>query len=245
MIVKTDAIVLKTFDLRETSRIGVFFTRNYGKVKGVMKGIRKDPRKFGSNVDKFSLNGIVYYQYSKSDLHLISQCDLKHYFFPVRQDYRRNVAANYILELVDLIMPAEYINEKVYRLMLDYLETLQTVRDADIDKLIYIFQVKILLLSGFSPHLDSCVKCGRKVHGKVRFSQYSGGLICQDCPTQAGTFTIISRGTVASILHIEQNDWEKSLRLGLTASVRRELKYILNNFLSYHLERRIRATKYL
>ncbi|HBR14721.1 MAG TPA: DNA repair protein RecO [Candidatus Omnitrophica bacterium] len=243
MIIKTEGIVLKTFDFRETSLIAVLFTKDYGKVKGVLKGIRKDPKKFGSSLDKFSVNEIVYYQYSRSDLHLISECDLKQYFFPVRKEYKRSLAANYFLELVDTVMPAEQANNEVYQLMLDCLKTLETIQD--IDKLVYIFQIKILLLSGFSPHLDSCVKCGHKISGRVRFSLSSGGLVCPACPTAETTFTFISRGTVASIIHIEQSRWDKVLRLGLTTTVKSELKYILNNFLVYHLEKRIKSARFL
>lgn len=243
MIIHTEGIVLKTFDFRETSRIVTFFTKNHGKVKGVMKGVRKDPGKFGSSVDKFSVNDIVYYQYSRSDLHLISQCDLTQYFFSIRQDYKRNMAANYMLELVDTVMPSEHPNKKVYRLMLDYLQELETTED--IDKLVHIFQIKILLLSGFRPHVEACVKCRKTIGGKARFSLKSGGLICPECPTHETDFTTISKGTIASMLHIEQNEWLKSLRLGLTKTVRKELKYILNNFLVYHLGRKIKTAKYL
>ena len=104
MILKTEGFVLKTFDLRETSRIAIFFTKEYGKVSGVLKGIRKDHKKFGSSIDRFSLNDFVYYQYRNSDLHLISQCDLKNYYYPIRQDLKKSLAASYILELVNMIM---------------------------------------------------------------------------------------------------------------------------------------------
>ena len=208
-----------------------------------MKGVRKDPGKFGSSVDRFSVNDIVYYQYSRSDLHLISQCDLLQFYFAIRQDYKRSIAANYMLELVDTVMPAEHPNKKVYRLMLDYLENLETV--ADIDKLVHIFQIKILLLSGFRPHIDACVKCRKQIDGKARFNLISGGLICDQCPTTETSFMTVSKGTVASILHIERNDQLKNLRLGLTSTVRKELKYVLNNFLVYHLGRNIKTAKYL
>jgi len=72
-----------------------------------------------------------------------------------------------------------------------------------------------------------------------------GGLVCPQCPTTETGFTLISKGAVSSILHIEQNDWTQALRLGLTKSVRQELKYVLNNFLVYHLERRLKTSKYL
>ncbi|MCK5081277.1 MAG: DNA repair protein RecO [Candidatus Omnitrophica bacterium] len=243
MIRSTEGIVLKTFDLRETSRIATFFTKDRGKVKGVLKGIRADSRKFGSSVDKFSVNGLIYYEYLRSDLHLISQCDLKQFYFMIRQDYKRNIAANYMLELVDTVMPLEHPNKRVYRLMLDYLLSLETVKD--IDKLVHIFQIKILLLSGFRPHIDACVKCHKKVENKARFSLRAGGLICSECPTTETHFTMISKGTIASMLHIEKSDWPKSLRLGLTNTARKELKYLLNNFLVYHLGKKIRSAQYL
>lgn len=243
MILKTEGIVLKAFDFRETSRIATFFTRDYGKVKGVLKGIRKDPRKFGSHLDRFSVNEIMYYPSRSSELHLVSQCDLKQYFFSIRRDYQKNVAANYMLELAEIIMPVEEPNAKVYHLMLDYLNGLETTKD--IGKLVHIFQIKILLFSGFRPHIDSCVKCAKKVSGRARFSMKSGGLICPRCLTPGTNLTSISNGTIASILHIEQSSWPGCLRLGLTKTVKTELKYLLNNFLVYHLEKRIRSAAYL
>lgn len=243
MIPKTEAIVLKSFDYRETSRIVTFFTKEQGKITGVMKGIRKDPKKFGSSVEKYSVNDLVYYHYKRSDLHLISQCDLKQYFFPIREDYERNVAANYALELVNKILPAEQVNAEVYQLLLLFLEQLQ--QEKDIEKLISLFQIKILQYSGFSPHLDSCVQCEKPVKGKVLFSMSSGGLVCSECTTMEKSFTIISQGSVSTIMHLERATWQECLRLGLATKVRAELKYVLNNFLEYHLEQPVKSSKYL
>lgn len=243
MIPKTEAIVLKSFDYRETSRIVTFFTKEQGKITGIMKGIRRDPRKFGSSVEKYSVNDLVYYHYSRTDLHLVSQCDLKQYFFRIRDDYERNVVANYALELVNKIMPAEQPNTDVYDLLFHFLEQLQS--EKDLERLVSIFQIKMLQYSGFSPHLDSCVRCEQPVRGKVRFSMSSGGLVCPDCPTMEASFTVISQGAVSTIMHIERESWQGCLRLGLATKVRAELKYILHNFLEYHLEQPVRASKFL
>ncbi|MFT5169595.1 MAG: DNA repair protein RecO (recombination protein O) [Lysobacterales bacterium] len=243
MIIKTEGIVLRSFDYRETSRIATLFSKDYGKVTGIMKGIRTNPRKFGSSVDKFSVNEFVYYKYSRTDLHLISQCDLKQFYFPIRQDYKRNLAANYATELVDVVMPQENPNNRIYNLLLKFLAELESVKD--IDKLVHIFQIKILVLSGFRPHLDSCVKTGKRIDGKAWFDLRSGGLVNLDFPVDEEHATIISRGTISSLIFIERSSWDKCLRLGLTYQAKKELKYILNNFLVYHLERKIKSAKYL
>lgn len=243
MIVKTEGIVLKSFDFRETSRIATFFTRDYGKVKGVLKGIRKDPKKFGSSVEKFSVNDVVYYQYRNSDIHLISQCDMKDFFSGLRNDLERMTAASYAAELIDTLMPPEEQNLEIYDLMQAFLKSLQTC--PDVSKLVQTFQIKILSLSGFRPHLETCVQCSKNVAQAPRFSLRLGGLLCGVCNDTASEATPISLGAVASILHIQKNNWDTSLRLGMAPFVKKELKYVLNHFLVFHLERHLHSTKFL
>lgn len=242
-IISTQAIVLKVFDIRETSKIAVFFTKDHGKVSGVLKGIRKDPKKFGSSLERFSINDIVYYPYRNSDIHLVSQCDMRSFFYPIRQDLKKSTAATYASELVNLMMPTEMENKKIYNLMIQFLKELQGCND--IDQLIRLFQIKMLYFSGFRPHLDACVHCKKKVLGKVSFSMKEGGLICKTCRSQKGDVYLISPGTVATILHVERSSWKSCQRVKLTKISRMELKYILNNFLVFHLGKRVKSAKYL
>ena len=243
MIAKTEGIVLKSFDFRETSRIATFFTRDFGKVKGVLNGIRKDPRKFSSSVDRFSLNDIVYYQYRNSDIHLISHCDMKNYFSGLRQDLKRMTAASYVSELIDAVMPLEQQNHEIYVLMNQVLQDLQHA--ADISKVVHLFQIKILSMSGFKPHLESCVRCSIKIGDATRFNLRLGGLVCFKCQEIPGEAMAISKGAVASILHVQGSSWDMASRLGLSDPIKKELKYVLNHFLVFHLERHLRSTRFL
>jgi len=243
MILKAEGIVLKTFNFRETSCIATFFTKEHGKIKGVLKGIRKDPKKFGSHVDQFSVNHLVYYTHRDNDLHLISHCDLTNFFFLIRQDLKRTLAASYALELVDSIMPSEEKNTKVYQLLIDFLTELEKTKE--ISRLVHVFQIKILSCSGFKPFLDSCVVCQKHIVPSMKFSMKLGGLLCPDCFANDRDANLISRGAIASLSHIESNEWGKALRLKLTPPVQKELKNILNNFLVFHLEKHIKSEKYL
>jgi DNA repair protein RecO (recombination protein O) len=243
MIISTEAIVLNSLDFRETSKIVTFFTKDHGKVKGILKGIRKDPKKFGSTADKFSINDIVYYWHRNSEIHLVSQCDVKAFFPGVRDDLKKTMAAGYMLELINVVMPLEEKNEDVYGLITNFLQSLQETRN--VNKLVHILQIKTLLFSGFQPHLDSCLKCEEKIQGRARFSLASGGLYCRSCQPKDAVFTDISQGAVASILHIEKGSWDQCLRLSLVESIQKELKYILNNFLVFHLEKNLLSAKYV
>lgn len=140
-------------------------------------------------------------------------------------------------------MPVEQQNAEVYRLMRDFLRDAQTV--CDISKLVHMFQIKILSLSGFRPHLESCVRCATVITAGARFNLRLGGLVCARCEDAAGEAMAISKGAVASILHIQKEPWGQAVRLGVSAPIKQELKYVLNHFLVFHLDRHLRSTQFL
>ena len=49
-----------------------------------------------------------------------------------------------------------------------------------LDLLVLSFQLKLLWLSGFLPHLGSCVECGAE-DGLVAFDPSAGGAVCAGC----------------------------------------------------------------
>ncbi len=242
-IISTEAIVLRSIDHRETSKLAFFFTRKCGKVIGVLKGIRKNPRKFGSSADKCSVNDIVFYQYGSSDIHLVSQCDMKEFFPVLCENIKAMTAAEYVCELLNKVVPLEEPNPKIYLLLLNFFRALG--KTSEPSRLVHMFQIKVLGLSGFKPHIDSCVRCGKDVVGKARFSIFKGGLVCGGCAHRDIDSIAVSLGAIATLLYIEKNEWGSCLKLGMTISIRRELKNILNNFLLYHLEKNIRSSKFL
>lgn len=240
---KTEAIVLKKFDFRETSLIVNFYTRDFGKLSGILKGVREEAAKFASTLELFSLNEIIFYKKRNSSLHLVSQCDLKDNFSAIRESIGRVGAASILAELLNVIMPAEDKNEEVFRLSLSSLKELEQTNNAD--KITTIFKIKILALSGFKPHFDSCVSCGSKILGQSKFSLLLGGLLCPGCCQKDTTSRSIFRGTIATILHIEKNDFQNILNLGMNPQIKKELDLILNAFLNFHLEKELKSQKVL
>jgi DNA repair protein RecO (recombination protein O) len=240
---KAEALVLRRMDFRETSFIVTFFTRTYGKVSGVLKGIRTDPRKFASTVEIFSHNDIVFYRSRSSSLHLVSQCDARACFGRTRTDLLRTATATLMMELVNTVMPVEDRNDEVFDLAVHSLHELES--EACPEKTLTVFKIKLLGLSGFKPHFDACVVCGRRIHTEVRFSLAQGGLVCGNCLHRDPRARPILRGTVASLLHIQRNELRRAIALGLAPQVREELDMVLTAFLVFHLERDFKAQRVL
>ena len=158
---KSDALVIKTFDFRETSLVAVFFSRDFGKMSGLFKGIRSDPKKFASSVEPFSFNEIIFYKKKNTTLDLISQCDLKDDFTLIRKDMNRVGIASAIMDLLDAVMPLNEVNTDVFDLAIDSLKLMCNYNYPD--KVLTLFKIKLLELSGFKPHFDSCISCSNKI----------------------------------------------------------------------------------
>ncbi|OGX31082.1 MAG: DNA repair protein RecO [Omnitrophica WOR_2 bacterium RIFCSPLOWO2_12_FULL_46_30] len=242
-ILKAEAIVLKTYDFRETSLIAHLFTREYGRLDGILKGIRSDSRKFASNLEPFSLNDIIFYQARNSGLHLISQCDLKDDFSVIRNNLKSIAHASYIMDLIGRLMQPDDKNIDGYELTLSALKQMSSGYDAQ--KVLYIFLIKFLKSIGFRPRLDGCIACDRDISAAAFFNVRRGGLVCARCGAGDSYSTDVLGGTIASILHIEEGNWEDALRLGLSAKVRDELKNILHNFMEFHLQLRPKSGELL
>jgi len=159
----------------------------------------------------------------------------------MRRDISRVASASIMMELIDVVMPPEEPQVEVFDLAVSCLKQLCSTVNAD--KITAIFKIKLLSLSGFKPHFDSCVSCGSKLLGGAKFSLSLGGLLCCGCFAKDPMARPIFRGTVASIMHIEKNDLFNNLNLGLNPQIKRELEAILNAFLNFHLGKELKSQK--
>lgn len=148
----TEAFVLNRRDFRETSILAVFYSRGFGKIKGILKGIRAEKSRYGSLAELFSLNKLVFYEKSKSEFNNITQCDLTDGFFGIRRDLGALAHATYLVELVDAMTEPNEKNDDIYELFYRSFKLLSAGEDAG--KIARIFEVRLLSSLGFAPSED-------------------------------------------------------------------------------------------
>lgn len=158
----TNAFVLQNYALQEADKICVFFTRDYGKIRGVARGAKKIRSRFGASLEPLSEVALTYLEKEGRELVTIRNCELLRSLFQVEIIPEGEAFIHYIVELIDLFSAPHEPNEKVYRLI-------SAVRDClvggapDWRQLRLYFELWLLKLSGFFPHPDQCVRCGRVV----------------------------------------------------------------------------------
>ncbi|MCQ9208321.1 MAG: DNA repair protein RecO [Omnitrophica bacterium] len=242
-IQKSEAIILKTHGFRETSLIVNFFTQDFGKINGLIKGIRTQPQRYGGMPLVFSRNLLVFYDTPKRDLNLVTQCDAQDQFPAIRADLEKSNYAKYFIELLDAVTFAHDKNEKLFELAILALKAL--CGNFQSQQIARIFEIRLLNLSGFKPRLDACVHCQKEITGQEKFSSSLGGILCLRCLGQDKNAKAVLKGTLASIEYIENSIWKKALYLKINRNIASELANILSSFLDIHLDKEIKSRKFL
>src|SRR5436305_8512397 len=97
---KTLALVLRTTDWSETSRIATLWTREVGKVRALAKGGRRLKSNFESALDLLTVCSIVFLRKSSGSLDLLTEAQVVQRFPRLRADLGALYAAYYVAELL-------------------------------------------------------------------------------------------------------------------------------------------------
>ena len=76
MILKTEAIVLRTMKYRETSRIATLYTKEAGKLSVIAKGARDGRSRLAGALQPMNHVAAVIYTRESRELQLLTQCDI-------------------------------------------------------------------------------------------------------------------------------------------------------------------------
>lgn len=178
----TDAINLKSYDLSDADKIILMYSRDKGLIRGVAKGVKKPKSKLGARMDSLIANTLMFAKGKSLDR--ICQAQSINTFNESRHDIDKLMCSSYISEVVSNFgVEEDPCSKEVYDLLykaLDKISRSKTKKDVLIA--VIKFQLKMMLISGFSLELDSCLCCGERVLNEdMYFSQDMGGIICEEC----------------------------------------------------------------
>lgn len=148
-IQKTEAILLKKRDFRETSFILTFFTKDFGKIDGIIKGARGLRPRGDANPIFFSLDQIVFYEKKKGGIAIVSHCETQEVFLNILKEWGRASSAYYMLELTDVFTEPEGKSEDVFESLYNGFKSLDSGKEAE--SITRLFEIRLLAALGFWP----------------------------------------------------------------------------------------------
>jgi DNA repair protein RecO (recombination protein O) len=143
----SEGIVLARRNFGEADRILVLYTKNFGKISLLAKGIRRPKSKKRGHVEVF--NKIKFQAVSGRGLDLITEAEVIEDFSEIRGSLRRVSLAYYLMEVIGKITHEGEENVKVYDLLL---ETLTKLKSAKMLKILRLqFVTDLLIILGYWP----------------------------------------------------------------------------------------------
>jgi DNA repair protein RecO (recombination protein O) len=180
---KTEAIVLRSFRYAEADRVLHLYTTDRGRVGAVAKGVRKTTSRFGARLEPLSHVELLLHQGS-GELHSVTGVSLIDPHRAAREDPYRLSVGLVGLEAMLKLFPEQERNERAFLALTRFLDAVDVLQQHSgrpaLDPLALGFQLKLLWLSGYLPHLDACVECGA-TDGLLGFLPQAGGAVCAAC----------------------------------------------------------------
>jgi DNA repair protein RecO (recombination protein O) len=173
---ESEAIVLRTYPLREADLLVTFFTRLEGKVHGVARSAKKSKRRFGGALEPMTHVRAFYDVRERQELARLDSCEVLASPLTSEVGYARAVGLAHLAELLDELLPDHESNDAVFRLTLS---VLPAMTGDQIWMPVTYFDLWLTRLAGFLPELTECVVCGKSLNGsRAYFHALADGLMC-------------------------------------------------------------------
>lgn len=173
----TDALILRTTDVGENDRLLTVLTRE-GRMTLSAKGVRSVKSRNASIAHPFVYANVEYYE--KEGRRWLASGSVNQTFFDVNASLEGYALASYLLSVANEITDEGVEAEDVLRATLNALYAIQKKR-APLWQIKATYEWFAAMISGYTPDLDACTRCGTAEMSMLWLDVMNGALICDAC----------------------------------------------------------------
>jgi len=206
---KAQAINLKSYNLGESDRIMLMYSREHGLIRCVAKGAKKTGSSLGGKMQLFVANNILFA--TGRNLDIVCQAEVIESFSNIQSDMTKLIYSFYIVELINNFAVENDPNcSKIYDITFEALKNISILNSLEeILWTIIRFKLRLMDAVGYATETDFCVRCctpESNFGGFHYFSPECGGIVCKSCSDKASKTLEIDKRH----LHIfrDANDFE-------------------------------------
>jgi DNA repair protein RecO (recombination protein O) len=240
---KTEAVVLRSLRLGEADRVLHVYTLEQGRIGAVAKGIRRTKSRFGARLEPLSHVELLLHRGS-GELQTVTGVDLIRPHRAAREHhYRLNVGLVGLEAMLRLFNEPE-ANPRAFHALTRFLDLLDELppnaaAQPALDPLVLSFQLKLLWLSGYLPHVTSCAECGGETD-LVGYSPRAGGAVCRGCADGALPLSPTGLHGIESLL---SRPLAEAHEAGLSEHSGREALAVISSSYEFHGGFRLRTLR--
>ncbi len=235
MIIDTEAVVLRTLNHGDTSKIVTLYSRETGRLKLIAKGVRSRKSKSQGLFQPTHYLRLAYYEKQRSELQLFKNGELVKGFYQLESDFDRLTLAQVVLELVDRAAEKEEPHPEVFDLLIQALEHLNDM-DQPTSVVYWFFHLQFLRAMGFRPETDRCPLCSRSLSAGGNLKPRLPGITCNECEAEDPEEIKLNAGQIRTLQDLLDRSWEELEEPGFSETERRRFWDFLWRYTRYHIE---------
>jgi len=249
---KCRAVVLRTTDFSETSKVVTLLTRPLGRVQALAKGARRLKSSLRLSLELLSLCRIVVLTRSSGALDLLTEAEVIDAYPGLRGGLYALYSGLYAAEIVAGLTADHDPHPELFDALVRLLGGLACHRDGEgagdnEPERLFAFELECLDRLGFMPMLDRCATCQTPLATaqSAYFAPGSGGAVCRNCRSTQQSNLVFGPATRAGMARLTRAKSRDEAPPSLTAPVRRQIRAVLGQYVSHLMGRRPRTLEFL
>lgn len=145
---RLEGVIIKKRNFKEADKIITVFTKDYGKVSVLAKGVRKINSRRGPSLELFNHTTLLVHE--SSFLGIITEASVYNSFEHIKKDLSRITRAYQACELIDCLTREDQENSDAFFLLLAFLDQINSHEPVNMDQ----FKRQLLAILGFLSEAD-------------------------------------------------------------------------------------------
>lgn len=233
-----EAIVLKSTPFKESDAIISVYTKEYGKISLLAKGVRKIKSKNASACSSITLSEFTIIL--KKGISTLIKANYLNYYRHIKEDIELEAYASYFIEFIYKYCEENIPDEEIYKTLKAYLNALDNGYPPVLLYLLY--NSFILQVTGSPLYVDSCSYCDDARH-IVGISYSGGGFVCHE---HLGEYdSTYNKEMLQAFRHINKFSIHDIDQIKVPESLWKELRVIMDTFIEEYTGILFQSKKFL
>ena len=234
MYLNTKGLVVRVTPYNDTDALLSVLTPNHGKLTVKARGLRRKNSPLVAPCQLLAYADFTLFEYR--NMYTINEAHSIELFSALRKDLLKLSLGSYFAQAAETMSQEDLPNPELLALVLNCLYALSKF-DIPCNLVKAVFELRSVCLSGYSPDLYGCYRCG--CENPDRFDISGGCLECAACrnPESTGLRMPVTPGVLDAMRYICACDSRKLFSFSISEETIETLSYLTESYLSTQLER--------
>ncbi len=236
--------VLGTTNYAEADKIAQLYTLQLGRVKAMVKGIRKPKSKLASSIDLFTESSFSLFKKSTASLYVLGQAKVLNDNSALKNDFQVITCLQVLSETVTQATPEGEPHPEIYELLKETLVALEKEPRSS-ELLLTAFVLKLMEDLGYPLELENCAECGETIVAqRVYLIPHRGGALCESCHGSTAAKFQVNKMALEILKKLRRTPAERVHVLKLQPVLSRQIFMTVMGYLERTLEKPFRSLEY-